>query len=51
MAAAFSLGIMPQLVRRVIDTTEIAIALPDPGEIARVMSEFLLHGIARQTEK
>jgi AcrR family transcriptional regulator len=51
MAAAFSLGIMPQLVRRVIDTTEIAIALPDPGEIARVMSEFLLHGIARQKEE
>lgn len=45
MAAAFSLGIMPQLLRRVIDTTEMPIALPDPGEIAAAMSEILLRGI------
>lgn len=47
MAAVFSLGMMPQIVRRVLGSTEIPVALPDPSEIAHVMSDILLHGIAQ----
>ena len=47
MAAVFSLGMMPQIVRRVIGNAEAPVALPSPSEIAHVMSDILLHGIAQ----
>jgi AcrR family transcriptional regulator len=48
MAAALVLGIMPQIVRRIVGSTELPLGdIPDPSEVAVVMADILLHGIAR----
>jgi AcrR family transcriptional regulator len=50
LGATFSLGIMPQLVRRLLAGVlpSGAQALPPASDVARVMSDVLLTGIGRQ---
>jgi AcrR family transcriptional regulator len=50
MAASLILGIMPQLMRRMVQQAHPALdaLLPTPDEIAHVMSDLLFRGIARQ---
>jgi AcrR family transcriptional regulator len=50
LGATLSLGIMPQIVRRLLSATELPglQTLPAPTEVARAMSDVLLRGIGTQ---
>jgi AcrR family transcriptional regulator len=50
MAAMIALGMMPQIVRRLLTATELPVGalLPPASELARVMSGILLSGIGPQ---
>jgi hypothetical protein len=52
MGAAIVLGIMPQVVRRLIAATELAAlqAIPGPSDVARAMSDILIRGIGVGTD-
>jgi hypothetical protein len=52
MAASLLLGILPQIMRRLVHQTSPALdaVLPNTEAIARAMTELLFHGIAHNPE-
>jgi AcrR family transcriptional regulator len=52
MAASLLLGLMPQVIRRVVIPLDprLPALLPSPEQIARGMADILFHGIAKQSQ-